>query len=105
MSQFDQVSVIKKANVYFDDKCISHTVVCAHDVRKTIGVILPSTLTFNTGAPEVMEGVGGKCRVRLPGETEWKEFGEGELFKIPGNSAFDIEVAPGEAYHYVCHFG
>jgi len=105
MSQFDQVSVIKKANVYFDGKCISHTVICPHDVRKTIGVILPSTLTFNTTAPEVMEGVGGTCRVRLQGETEWKEYGEGNFFKIPGNSSFDIEVAPGEAYHYVCHFG
>lgn len=105
MAQFDKVSVIKKANVYFDGKCISHTVVFPDETRKTIGVILPSSLTFNTGAPEVMEGVGGSCRVRLKGENEWKTYGEGQSFKVPGNSAFDIEVAEGGAYHYVCHFG
>ncbi|MGE5384862.1 MAG: pyrimidine/purine nucleoside phosphorylase [Betaproteobacteria bacterium] len=105
MAQFDKVSVIKKANIYFDGKCISHTVVFPDDTRKTLGVILPSSLTFNTGAPEVMEGVGGSCRVRLKGESEWKTYGEGQSFKVPGNSSFEIEVAEGGAYHYVCHFG
>lgn len=105
MTQFDKVSVIKKANVYFDGKCISHTVVLPDDTRKTIGVILPSSLTFNTGAPEVMEGVGGSCRVRLKGESEWNSYGEGQSFTVPGNSSFEIEVAEGGAYHYVCHFG
>ena len=102
MSQFDNVSVIKAANVYFDGKCVSHTVVLADGVRKTVGVILPSSLTFNTGAPEVMEGVGGSCRVRLKGETEWKTFSAGESFNVPGNSSF--EIACDEPYHYVCHF-
>ena len=102
MSQFDNVSVIKRANVYFDGKCVSHTVVLADGVRKTVGVILPSSLTFNTGAPEVMEGVGGSCRVRLKGEAEWKTFSVGESFNVPGNSSF--EIACDEPYHYVCHF-
>ena len=102
MSQFDNVSVIKAANVYFDGKCVSHTVVLADGVRKTVGVILPSSLTFNTGAPEVMGGVGGSCRVRLKGEAEWKTFSVGESFNVPGNSSF--EIACDEPYHYVCHF-
>ena len=102
MSQFDNVSVIKAANVYFDGKCVSHTVVLADGVRKTVGVILPSSLTFNTGAPEVMEGVGGSCRVRLKGEAEWKTFSVGESFNVPGNSSFGI--ACDVPYHYVCHF-
>ena len=102
MSQFDNVSVIKAANVYFDGKCVSHTVVLADGTRKTVGVILPSSLTFNTGAPEVMEGVGGSCRVRLKGETDWKAYSAGETFNVPGNSSF--EIACDEPYHYVCHF-
>lgn len=102
MSQFDNVSVIKAANVYFDGKCVSHTVVLADGVRKTVGVILPSSLTFNTGAPEIMEGVGGSCRVRLKGEADWKTYSVGESFSVPGNSSFDI--ACDEPYHYVCHF-
>ena len=101
--QFDGVSVVKKANVYFDGKCVSHSIVLADGTKKTVGVILPSTLTFNTGVPEIMEGVAGGCRVRLKGETEWKSYGAGESFEVPGNSSFDIEVT-GEAYHYVCHF-
>ena len=103
-TQFDNVSVVKKANIYFDGKCVSHTVLFADGTKKTIGVIFPSSLTFNTGAPEIMEGVGGSCRVRLKGESQWNEYGAGQSFNVPGNSSFDIEVS-GEPYHYVCHFG
>ena len=103
MSQFDQVSVIKKSNVYFDGKCVSHTVLFPDGTRKTVGVIFPSTLSFNTGAPEIMEITGGVCKVRLDGETEWKSYAAGETFSVPGNSRFDIEVV--ELLDYVCHFG
>lgn len=101
MSQFDHVSVVKKANIYFDGKCVSHTVLFPDGTRKTIGIIFPSTLSFNTGAPEVMELNGGKCRVRLKGESEWKSFGAGQQFSVPGNSSFDIETT--ELLEYVCH--
>jgi hypothetical protein len=103
MSQFDNVAVAKQANVYFDGKCVSHSITLADGSKKSVGVILPSTLTFNTGAPEIMETVAGSCRVRLAGESEWKTYGAGQSFDVPGNSSFDIEVA-GEPYHYVCHF-
>ena len=103
MSQFDQVSVIKKSNVYFDGKCVSHTVLFPDGTRKTVGVIFPSTLTFNTGAPEVMDVVGGVCKVRLDGEAEWKTYAAGESFSVPSNSRFDIETV--ELLDYVCHFG
>ena len=103
MSQFNNVSVLKQANVYFDGKCVSHTIVLADGVKKSVGVVLPSTLTFNTGVPEIMETVAGSVRYRLKGETEWKTAKAGESFRIPGNSSFDIEVTK-EPYHYVCHF-
>ena len=102
-SQFDGVSVLKQANVYFDGKCVSHTVLFADGTKKSVGVILPASLTFNTGVPEIMEGVAGSCRVRLKGAEEWKSYGAGESFQVPGDSSFDIEVS--EPYHYVCHFG
>ena len=102
MSTFDNVSIVKQANVYFDGKCVSHTVQFSDGTKKTVGVILPSSLTFNTGAPEVMEGVGGSCRVRLKGESEWKNHAAGQSFDVPGNSSF--EIACDEPYHYVCHF-
>lgn len=103
MSQFDNVAVVKKANVYFDGKCVSHTVQFTDGTKKSVGVILPASLTFNTGAPEIMECVAGACRYRLKGE-DWKTSSAGESFSIPGDSSFDIEVIA-EPYHYVCHFG
>ena len=102
--KFDGVAVTTRANVYFDGRCVSHGIRFADGTQKSVGVILPAALTFNTGAPEVMEGVAGSCRVRLQGESEWKTYGAGESFEVPGNSSFDIEVA-GEPYHYICHFG
>ncbi|MES2367422.1 MAG: pyrimidine/purine nucleoside phosphorylase [Pseudomonadota bacterium] len=103
MSQFDNVSVVKQANVYFDGKCVSHTVVFADGSKKSVGVIFPSQLVFNTGAPEIMEINGGVCKVKLAGETDWKTYQAGEQFSVPGNSKFDIETM--ETLDYVCHFG
>jgi uncharacterized protein YaiE (UPF0345 family) len=101
-AQFDQVSVVKKANIYFDGKCISHTVIFADGSRKTIGVIFPSQLTFNTGAAEIMEVNAGSCRIRLKGEDNWNTYKAGQTFNIPANSSFDIETL--EMLDYVCHF-
>ena len=103
MSQFDNVSVVKQANVYFDGKCVSHTVLLADGSRKTLGVILPSSLTFNTGAPEVVEINAGKCKIRLKDTTEWVSYGAGQSFSVPGDSSFEIETT--EMLDYVCHFG
>ncbi len=102
-TQFDNVSVVKKANVFFDGKCVSHTVLLADGTKKSVGVIFPSSLVFNTGAPEIMEINGGKCRVRIKGETEWKTYEAGQSFNVPGDSHFDIETI--ELLDYVCHFG
>ncbi len=96
--------VTTRANVYFNGQCVSHTLTLADGKRLSVGVILPSTLTFNTGAPEVMEGVAGTCEVLLPGATAWQRFGPGERFAVPGNASFQIRVS-GEPYHYICHFG
>lgn len=102
MSQFDQVSVVKKANIYFDGKCVSHTVLFADGTKKTIGVIFPSQLIFNTGLPEIMEINAGMCKVKLAGESDWKTYQAGEQFSVPGNSSFDIETV--DTLDYVCHF-
>ena len=102
MSQFDNVSVVKKANVYFDGKCVSHTVHFPGGERKSVGVIFPSKLTFKTGEPEMMEIIAGSCRVTLAG-TEPRVYRAGESFKVGANSAFDIEAL--ETLDYVCHFG
>ncbi|MDO9420584.1 MULTISPECIES: pyrimidine/purine nucleoside phosphorylase [Herminiimonas] len=101
-TQFDNVSVVKKANIYFDGKCVSHTVLFADGTKKTIGIIFPSTLKFNTGAAEIMELNAGKCRIRLADATEWNTYEGGQQFEVPANSSFDIETV--ETLDYVCHF-
>lgn len=102
--QFDGVSVVAKANVYFDGKVVSHTILLAGGIKKTVGLIYPGSFTFNTGAPEIMEIIAGSCKVRLKGESAWKDYAAGSAFNVPGNSAFDITVENGIA-EYICSFG
>ena len=97
------VSVTTKASVYFDGKCVSHGITFPDGTKKSVGVILPATLTFNTGAPEIMECVAGACEYKLAGSDAWVQSSAGDKFSVPGNSSFDIRVT--EAYHYICHFG
>ena len=97
-------TITTKANVYFDGRCVSHSIELADGTKKSVGVILPATLTFNTGAPEIMETVAGKATIKLAGSAEWQTYGPGQSFKVPGNSSFEIKVE-GEPYHYICHFG
>jgi uncharacterized protein YaiE (UPF0345 family) len=101
--KIEGVTVTTRANVYFDGKCVSHSIQLADGTKKSVGVVLPAQLTFNTGAPEVMECVAGGCEYKLAGTSEWKKSAAGERFSIPGNSSFEIRVT--EAYHYICHFG
>jgi uncharacterized protein YaiE (UPF0345 family) len=103
MSQFDNVSVVKKGNVFFDGKCVSHSVLFADGSRKTVGVIMPGKLTFNVGKPELMEITSGTCRVKIGDETEYKTYGEGDQFSVVANSRFVIEAK--EVVNYVCSFG
>ncbi|AMO96621.1 hypothetical protein CFter6_4006 [Collimonas fungivorans] len=100
-TQFDNVTVLKQGNVYFDGKCVSHTVVFADGSKKTLGVILPSSLTFSTGVAEIMDVTSGSCRVRQKGQA-WTTYSSGESFEVPANSSFDIETL--ETLNYVCHY-
>ncbi|MCW5671624.1 MAG: pyrimidine/purine nucleoside phosphorylase [Hydrogenophaga sp.] len=102
-TQFDGVTVHTQANVYFDGKCVSHGITLADGTKKSVGVVLPATLTFNTGAPEIMECVAGGCEYLLSGSSTWVKSGPGDSFSVPGNSSFQIRVT--EPYHYICHFG
>jgi uncharacterized protein YaiE (UPF0345 family) len=100
--QFDQVSVGKKANVFFDGKCVSHTVTLADGTRKSVGVILPSTLRFDLSTKEIMEVVDGTAFVAINGGPELT-FTSGQSWEVNAGGYFEIRVeAP---FHYVCHFG
>ncbi|MDB5885077.1 MAG: hypothetical protein JWR74_1248 [Polaromonas sp.] len=100
--KIDNISVTTQASVYFDGKCVSHGITLADGSRKSVGVVLPSSLSFNTGAAEIMECVAGACEYKLAGTDVWLTSLPGQQFSIPANSAFDIRVSA--PYHYICHF-
>jgi purine/pyrimidine-nucleoside phosphorylase len=102
--RFDNVSVVCKANIYFDGKVVSHGVEFTDGTRKTIGLIYPGSYTFNTGAPERMEIIAGTCRAKLAGRSEWVAYAAGSAFDVPGESSFEIVVDEGIA-EYVCSYG
>jgi len=101
-TQFPGVTVVTKANIYFDGKVVSHSVLFADGSKKTLGLIYPGSFHFGTGAPERMEIVAGKCTVTLDGQAGTKVYGPNEYFDVPGNSGFTIEVAG--ICEYICSF-
>jgi uncharacterized protein YaiE (UPF0345 family) len=100
--QFDDVSIVKRANIYFDGKCVSHTVRFKDGSRKTLGVIFPAKLLFTTEAAEIITIQAGACRVRLAGSESWVDYRAGQSISIAANSSFDIDVI--ETLDYLCDY-
>lgn len=102
-TEFSGVTVHTKANVYFNGRVLSHTVLLPNGAKKTLGIIQPGSYHFGTAAPERMEIVAGSCRVTLDGAKETKAYGTDAHFDIPGNSGFTIDV-DGGLCEYICSF-
>ena len=102
MSEFNNVTVVKKANVYFGGNVSSRTIRFADGSTKTLGFMLPGEYTFNTGAAEIMDILDGELDVLLPGTEQWQAIKGGESFDVPANSKFTVKVsAPTD---YCCSF-
>jgi uncharacterized protein YaiE (UPF0345 family) len=102
MEQFDGVSVVKKANVYFEGKVTSRTVLFADGEKKTLGIMMPGEYEFGTGKKERMEILAGLLDVKLPGKNEWTTFSAGQSFDVPANSRFGLVVR--ELTDYCCSY-
>jgi uncharacterized protein YaiE (UPF0345 family) len=102
MSEFKNVTIVKKANVYFDGKVTSRTVVFADGSKKTLGLMLPGEYEFNTAEKEIMEVIAGEMDVLLPGAGEWKTFKVGESYEVPANSQFKLKI--NVVADYCCSF-
>lgn len=92
MDRFDKASIIKKANIYFDGKVTSRTVLFADGSRKTLGIMLPGEYEFGTDGKETIEILGGELAVMLPGKTGWQSFKAGDLFEVAANSRFKLQI-------------
>ena len=102
MDKFENVTVVKKANVYFNGNVTSRTVLFADGSKKTLGIILPGEYEFGTGDKEHMEMLAGTLKVLLPGSKDWKSYGAGQAFDVPANSKF--KVAAKEVCDYCCSY-
>lgn len=102
MSQFTNVTVSKKANVYFNGGVTSRTVVFEDGSKKTLGLMLPGSYEFTTDTVEIMEITAGNLLVLLPGETEWKPYEGGMQFEVPAHATFKMDVK--SITDYVCSF-
>lgn len=100
--EFTSATVLAKANIYFDGKVVSHTLVTEEGDRKTLGVILPGEYKFDTAAPERMDISHGSCEIKVADASDWTEVSAGDGFDVPGNSFFVIKVA--DECQYICSF-
>ena len=101
MSQFDDVSITREANIYFDGKVTSRTVRFPDGTRKTLGIMLPGDYAFNTDSKELMEILSGDLEIQLAGE-QWRTVSAGESFEVPGNSSFKLKIH--EVTDYCCSY-
>ncbi|MDY0137660.1 MAG: pyrimidine/purine nucleoside phosphorylase [Thiomicrospira sp.] len=91
-AMFENVTVVKQANVYFDGKVTSRTVKFADGTRKTLGIMMPGDYEFGTDENELMEIMAGEVEVLLPGQTAWQTVTGGQSFEVPANAKFGIKV-------------
>ena len=92
MTTFNNVTIVKKANSYFDGQVNSRTVQFADGSEKTLGFMLPGEYTFNTTTKEIMEIMAGDLDVLLPEKEQWQSINAGESFVVPANSKFQIKI-------------
>lgn len=91
MSSFENVSIVREANIYFDGKVTSRSVLFQDGSRKTLGIMLPGEYEFNTDEKEVMEIMAGELEFRLP-DGDWQSIKGGGSFEVPAKSSFSLKI-------------
>lgn len=102
-AEFPNVTAVTKANVYFDGKVVSHSLLFQDGSKKTLGLIYPGSYHFGTDKAELMEIVAGTCEVKLDGSETKTTYTGGQTFEVPAKSGFDIAVSEGIC-EYICSF-
>jgi purine/pyrimidine-nucleoside phosphorylase len=102
-TEFRGVTIIPKANVYFEGRVVSHTVLFPDGSKKTLGLIYPGQYHFGTDKAEHMEIISGQCSVKVDGQSATSTHPAGQAFQVPAKSGFNIEVSSGIC-EYICSF-
>ena len=84
-------------NEYFDGnvKSISFQ---STDLPATVGVMAIGAYTFGTSQKEYMSVISGQLEVKLPSESNWKTFNDGESFTVEANKEFEVRATIETAY-------
>lgn len=93
MTQLEQVTVIKEANIYYEGKVTSRAVILPGGSKITLGIMLPGSYEFGTDQHETMEILSGELRVLLPDTEEWLDIKGQATFEVPANTRFKLEIA------------
>ena len=102
MSEFNNVTITREANVYFDGNVTSRAVTFTDGVTKTLGIMMPGDYTFGTVKAELMEIMAGELTYCLDGTKEWISIKGGESFNVPADSSFDLKVT--QLADYCCSY-
>lgn len=87
-------------NEYFDGK-VKSLGFENKDGDVTIGVMGIGEYEFGTSTVEHMTVTSGEMKVLLPGETDWKVFGEFETFMVPKDTKFKVIVEDQTSYRCI----
>ncbi|WP_411821288.1 pyrimidine/purine nucleoside phosphorylase [Leptospira sp. 'Mane'] len=102
MDQFENITVLKKANIYYEGKVTSRTVIFPSGEKKTLGIMMPGDYEFGTDVKEIMEISAGDLEVLLPGSNDWIHIqGEG-VFEVPAKEKFKLKVI--KVTDYCCSY-
>lgn len=92
MSEFKNVTAIKEANIYFEGKVTSRTILFQDGSKKTLGIMFPGKYEFNTSEKELMEIMSGDLEVLISASEGWKTVTTGDQFEVPAQSQFSLNV-------------
>lgn len=86
-----------KVNEYFEGK-VKSLAFKTPDGPATVGVMAPGEYEFETSTREIMKVTTGRLTVKLPGQSEWRDFNAGEAFEVQAGVKFQLKVTEDTSY-------
>jgi len=90
-----------KINEYYDGK-VKSLGNKLNNTEFTVGIIESGEYSFSTEKEEHMTIVYGSMLVKLPNETEFKEYKRGETFIVEPNKTFTVKI--NSPVSYLCEY-
>lgn len=97
---FEDVTVTKRANVYYDGGVTSRTLVDDDGIRRTLGIMHPGEYEFETDSQEQIDLYAGRMQVTIDGESTTYE--SGDSFTVSADTTFDVSIT--DLVDYCCTY-